>query len=280
MTCRTWAKILHPAIFRTALTTHGRSIRNFQRTLRDTGDRTGRLVKTLSVSEPQELTEGEKTPSLPLFLATSGQWLRPLKELHWNHPFSRSFRILHAPPRVEIALAALLHPIRTLTSLTLCDMEFKSFAQLLRILRAVPLIESIYLKRVTVLHALERLQWPRSIVLTALGCLHASGCRMPLHTLPSLVSIGLRGTPNQDAPLIEGRQYSMTHYGGFLHPGHEDSIMQVARSLTNFHATLPDRPSQEIFDYSVLTRRHELDEENRGEVCALLMHYYRSSRRV
>ena len=280
MTCHTWAKICRPEIFRTALTTHGRSIRNFQRTLRDTGDRTGRLVKTLSVRKPQKLTEGEGTPSLPLLLATSGQWLRSLEVLDWTHPSSTSFRIRHAPPRVEIALAALLHPIRTLTSMTLTDMEFKSFAQLLRILRAVPLIESIHLKCVTVLHAPERLQWPRSVVLTALKKLYIGGSSMPLHTLPSLVSIGLRGTPNPNAPLIEGRQYSMTHYGGFLHSGHEDSILQVARSLTNFHTTLPDRPSQEIFDCSVLTRRHELDEENRGEVYALLMHYYRSSRRV
>jgi hypothetical protein len=59
----------------------------------------------------------------------------------------------------------------------------------------------------------------------------------------------------------------MTHHGGFLHSGHEDSVLQVIRSLTNFHATLPDRPSQEKF--GLIITRHQLDEKNEGEVCAL-----------
>ena len=271
MTCRTWAKICRLELLRVAAVEHGKSIRCFQRTFRDTGERTGRLVKTLWINNPRWLAiEGRETsPSLSLFLASSGQWLRPLEVLHWTHPSSRSSSIRHAPPRMETALAALLRPMRTLTSLTLQDMEFRSFPQLLRIFCAVPLIESILLHRVTVLHAPERLHWPRSIVLNALGFLYMGDCNMPLRTLPSLVSIGLRGTPNPDASLIEGQQYSMTHYGGFLRPGHEDSIVQVARSLTNFHATLPDRTSQETFTCFVI--RHQLDAENKGEVCTL--HY-------
>ena len=279
MTCRTWAKICRPEIFRVTLVTHGKNIRNFQDILRVTGDYTGRLVKTLKVRWPrsERLTEGGETPSLSLFLAMSGQWLRWLEEFSWGYPSSASFKSLHAPPRVETALAALLHPIRTLTTLVLHNTKFKSFPQLLRILRAVPLIEDINLDRVTVLHAPERLHWPRSIVLTALGSLTVWNCNMPLHTLPSLVSIGLRGTPNPDALLIEGQQYSMIRYGGYLHPRHEDSILQVARSLTNFHTTLPDRPSQE--EFTCFTDRHQLNDKNNGEVCTLPSHFYRSTSR-
>ena len=278
MVCRTWAKICRPGIFRSTWITHGKGVRNFQDILRVTGDRTGRLVEALSVSNPRDpvLTEGEETPSLSLLLATSGQWLRSLDELDWAHPSSTSFRILHAPPRVEIVLAALLRPIRTLTSLTLRNMEFKSFAQLLRILHAVPLIETIDLGRVTVLHAPERLHWPTSIVLTDLVYLHMEDCRLPLHALPSLVSIGLCGTPNPDASLIEGQQYYTARYGGFLHPGHEDSIVQVARSISNFHAALPDRPSQEMFS-CFITR---LGFDGEGRVYALPSHCHRSTSRV
>ena len=265
MVCRTWAKICRPAIFRTAWITHGKSIRSFQGILRVTGDRTGSLVKVLPVRahKQQKLTEGEETPNLPLLLATSGQWLRSLETLDWTHPSSTSFRILHAPPRVEIAPAALLHPMRSLTQLLLRDMEFKSFPQLLRILRAIPLIEDIHLERVTVLHVPERLHWRRSVVLTALGHLRIDGCSMPLHVLPSLISIGLRGTPNPDASLIGGQQYSMIHHGGFLHPEHEESILQVARSLANFHAALLDRPSQE--EFSCYISKHFRPWESNGE---------------
>ena len=198
-------------------------------------------------SKGQDLEDLE-TPSLSLFLATSGQGLRRLDMLHWEHPLT-TIQLMPAPPRVEIALPALLHPVRTLTILKLSDMVFKSFAQLLRVFRALPLIKVIWLRGVTVSHASapERLRWPRSIVLTALGGLYIQDCSIPLHTLPSLVSIGLRGTPNSDASPVEAQKYSMTHHGGFLHPNHEDSLLQLARGLTNSHATLPDRSSQETF---------------------------------
>ena len=199
MVCRAWAKICRPGIFRTASIAHGKNIRNFQDILSVAGDQTSRLVKTLRVGKRRGVAEGGETPSLSLFLAASGQRLRWLEELDWTHPASTSSSIRHAPPRVEIALAALLHPMRTLTTLVLREVEFNPFAQLFRILRAAPLIKSIYLKSIIVSHASERLHWPRSIVLTALGRLYIRDSSMPLHTLPSFVSIGLRGTPNPDA---------------------------------------------------------------------------------
>ena len=137
--------------------------------------------------------------------------------LHWKHTLT-TIQLMYAPPRVEVALPALLHPVRTLTTLKLSDMVFKSFAQLLHVFRALPLIKVIWLRGITVSHAPERLCWPRSIVLTALGGLYIQDCSIPLNIIPLLVSIGLRGTPNPDASPVEAQQYSMTNHGSFLHP--------------------------------------------------------------
>ena len=284
MVCRAWAKICRPAIFNRAEMTHGESIRNLQDILKFAGDETSSLMKDLhfellDVGKSPESTrvKSEEIPSLPLFLATSGRWLVWLERIHWEHPLpsntSRvSVSIRHAPPRVEIALAALLHPMRTLTTLELYSMEFKSFTQVLRVLRAIPLIKSIRLSGVTVRHAPQRVLWPKSIILTALGDLDITDCSMPLRTLPLLLSIGLRGTPNPDALSVEGRQDSMTHYDGFLRPGHEDRLLRASRAVIAYCAALPDRPSEEQFSCEV--RRHGTHERNHGEFRAIVQLVY------
>lgn len=284
MVCRAWAKICRPAVFNAVTMDTARGYQDLQQILRTLAsrDEVGIVLRELDIGPWKSLTNGETMPSLSLSLAMYGRWLHQLACLGWAGSYwrqtpdgARSLQpagIRHAPPRVEAALSSLLRSLRGLTRLSVSDMQFKSFTQLLRVLRAIPLITHIWLSDVTVLHAPEHLHWPKSAVLTTLGYLGVKNCNIPLHTLPLLVSLGICGTPNLNVSSFESEQHSMSEpVDGVLHPDQERTLLRIATLIAHFLPTLSNHsPIQHI---SCVIRRDDHDNGNFGETQAILSRY-------
>ena len=277
MVCRTWAKICRPAVFYMVEMDNAKKFRRLLDILRSS-ERNAGLVRVLRIDrwKAQGPADGQQMPSLPLSLATYDGQLRQLVDLAWagkEHALATSQdtkdtlslgSTRHAPPRIEAALSALLRPMQGLTKLDIFGMQLKSFTQLLRALRAVPLIKHIRLTSVVVLHAPERVHWPSSTVLASLSELSVANCTMPFHALSPLLALPLHGTPNPDTLSTQDEQHSAALDDGVLHPGHSAVLRRIAAALVHFRRALRDHSPEEQLSCHI--QRYRRSGENYGTV--------------
>ncbi|EKM53947.1 uncharacterized protein PHACADRAFT_257451, partial [Phanerochaete carnosa HHB-10118-sp] len=132
----------------------------------------------------------------PLVLSSLGRHLRQAELISFPESVYGESKIVCAPPWIESRIPALLRPLRKLVSLTMIYVQFKSLTQLLNIIRSLPQIRDLHLKRVEILQAPRHFFWPPSVVLTELQIFRLEECRVPTHVIPALISLGIQGKPS------------------------------------------------------------------------------------
>lgn len=104
--------------------------------------------------------------------------------------------------RVEAALPALLRPLRHLRTVSIESVEFVSLSALLRVLSGLLRVRAISLTSVSMLHASERYLWPPSLRLAKLRTFELDRCRLPMCSIPILVSISPVGRPEMTPHIL------------------------------------------------------------------------------
>ena len=154
LVCHSWSTTFRPLILKDIVITQASQLRRLYEIflLSPTIQYHGRaLVRTISVKPGTSPAEHEP-PCLELVLASPlPRTFVNLAELHSFDADSISKEPARVPPHVQLALPALLRPLQRLTHLHMTGTRFRSFAQLLSIIRAVQAPSHIRLDDVSIL---------------------------------------------------------------------------------------------------------------------------------
>ncbi|EKM53951.1 uncharacterized protein PHACADRAFT_257463 [Phanerochaete carnosa HHB-10118-sp] len=193
----------------------------------------------------------DKPPSFALVLSSFGIHLHQAELISLFESRYSSSEMICAPPWIETRIQALLRPLRELVSLNMDDLEFKSLTQFLRIIRGLPRIRDISLKKIKVLLAPQHFFWPPSVTLTELQTFQVQECQVPTYAILALTSLGILGKPSSSSSLAVALQHRQRANGIPLHHDDEDAILQIAQALGHLHTSFDNDAKPETSRYSL-----------------------------